>query len=101
VTKNWATKQLFADERESLTFQEPMLMLSRIQRNPKESAMKKALILATVLSFSASTAFAGGPVVVPDEGEPDVITTGKSGSGKLLPLILGIAVIAAVAGSGS
>lgn len=62
--------------------------------------MKKSLILAAALSVSASVAFAGGPVVVPDEGEPQVVV-GPSGSGKLLPLLLGIAVIAAVAGSGS
>ncbi len=62
--------------------------------------MKKALILATALSFSASVAFAGGPVVVPADGEPEVVI-GKSGSGKLLPLLLGVLVIAAVAGSGS
>ncbi len=63
--------------------------------------MKKALILATALSFSASVAFAGGPVVVPDEGQPDVISNGKPKSGALLPVLLGVLVIAAVAGSGS
>lgn len=63
--------------------------------------MKKAMILAAAMSFSSSVAFAGGPIVVPDEGEPVVIETKKSGSGMLLPLILGVAVLAAVAGSGS
>jgi hypothetical protein len=66
-----------------------------------ESPMKKSLILAAALSMSASVAFAGGPVVVPDEGEPEVITQKKSGSGAILPIVLGIAVLAAVAGSGS
>ena len=63
--------------------------------------MKKALILAAAISFSSSVAFAGGPIVVPDEGEPEVIETKRSGSGMILPVILGIAVIAAVAGSGT
>lgn len=65
--------------------------------------MKKALVLATVLSFSASVAFAGGPVVVADEGEPvAVVTENSSSSGAgILPLLLGVLVIAAVAGSGS
>jgi hypothetical protein len=62
--------------------------------------MKKALILATALSLSASVAFAGGPVVVPDEGEPTVVVN-KPKSGILLPVVLGALVIAAVAGSGS
>lgn len=63
--------------------------------------MKKSLILAAALTMSASVAFAGGPVVVVDEGEPEVVVEKKSGSGAALPIILGIAVLAAVAGSGS
>lgn len=63
--------------------------------------MKKSLILAAALSVSASAAFAGGPVVIADEGEPEAMVVKKSGSGNLLPILLGVAVIAAVAGNGS
>ncbi len=63
-----------------------------------EYPMKKALSLAAILSLTASVAFAGGPVVVVDEGEPEVVTQNKSSSGMILPLLLGAAVIAAVAG---
>ena len=63
--------------------------------------MKKALILAAALSTSASSAFAGGPVVIVDEGQPEVVTAGKTGSGMFLPLLLGVIIIGAVAGGGN
>ncbi|MBP9183948.1 MAG: hypothetical protein KBF78_12505 [Fuscovulum sp.] len=59
--------------------------------------MKKTLALAAALTLTASVAFAGGPVVIQDDPEV-IVTQKKSGSGMLLPLILGVAVIAAVAG---
>ena len=63
--------------------------------------MKKALILAAALSFSASTAFAGGPVVVEDT-TVTVVPQEKSGSGAWLPLVIGLVVVgAALSGSGT
>ena len=46
--------------------------------------MKKAIILATALSFATSAAFAGGPIVIEDEGQPIVITESKPGSGRMV-----------------
>ena len=51
--------------------------------------MMKSVILAAALSMSASVAFAGGPVVIQEEGEPEVIVT-KPRSGALLPILLGV-----------
>jgi len=63
--------------------------------------MKKALILAAALSFSASTAFAGGPVIIEDVIIDDVPAE-KSVIGAWLPLVVGLVVVgAALAGSGS
>ena len=63
--------------------------------------MKKALILAAALSVSASTAFAGGPVVVEDVIITEVPQE-KSGSGAWLPLVIGLVVVGgALAGSGT
>ncbi|MBK6465779.1 MAG: hypothetical protein IPL38_03370 [Rhodobacter sp.] len=59
--------------------------------------MKKSLALAAALSLSASVAFAGGPIVIQDEGEPEVIVQ-KPRSGAALPILLGVLVFAAVAG---
>ena len=60
--------------------------------------MKNVLSLAAALSVTASVAFAGGPVVVADEPEVEVVQTTSSSKGALLPILLGVVVIAAVAG---
>lgn len=60
--------------------------------------MKKSLILAAALSFSASTAFAGGPVVIEDT-TISVVPQEKSGSGAWLPLVIGVVVIGAALAS--
>jgi hypothetical protein len=55
-----------------------------------------APILAASLAISASTAFAGGPVVVAEE--PEVVAESPS-SGAILPLLLvGIALCVALCG---
>ncbi len=61
--------------------------------------MKKisALVLAT--SLSATTAFAGGPVIVAVEGEPMAVEVGPTSSinaGIVVPLLLLIVLGAAV-----
>lgn len=55
-----------------------------------------ATILAAALAFSASTAFAGGPVVVAEEGQPEVVAETPR-SGFLLPLVIGLIVVCAIA----
>ena len=60
--------------------------------------MKKALILAAALSVTASVASAGGMAIVPDEGNVEVVEVQKSSSGAWVPLLLGVVIIAAVAG---
>ncbi len=55
-----------------------------------------ATVLAASLAISASTAYAGGPVIVTEE--PEVIAE-TPGSGALLPLLLvGIALCVALCG---
>lgn len=61
--------------------------------------MKKLLTsaLATLVAVSASTAYAGGPVIVTEE--PEVVAEQPATSGAILPLILvGIALCVALCG---
>ncbi|WP_233352133.1 hypothetical protein [Pseudogemmobacter humi] len=53
---------------------------------------------AVALSLMGSAAFAGGPVVIVEEVEPVVVTERASTSGGvLIPLLIGAAVLCAVA----
>ncbi|WP_225029832.1 hypothetical protein [Xinfangfangia pollutisoli] len=61
--------------------------------------MMKVLTAAAAISMLASASFAGGPVVVIDEGEPTVVT--KPGSQGILPLLAGAVIICAIACGGS
>ncbi len=66
--------------------------------------MKKLIFTAAVVAFTATSAFAGGPVVV--GGEPEVIvnppSTGSVGSGPIVGVIGGLALICLIAcGGGS
>lgn len=72
----------------------------RIFKQPMERNMKKAIVLAAALTLSASVASAGGPIVIEDDA-PVVVTTTKPSSGTWLPLLAGLLIIGAVAGSGS
>lgn len=55
-----------------------------------------APVLAAALALSTSTAFAGGPVVVVEEGQPEVVEESPR-SGFLLPLVVGLIVVCAIA----
>lgn len=63
--------------------------------------MRKLALFLSGLSLAAfaSTAHAGGPVVIQDEGDP-VVVTGKPGSkaGIIVPLLLLLVVGAALSG---
>ncbi|VDC23521.1 hypothetical protein XINFAN_01086 [Pseudogemmobacter humi] len=60
--------------------------------------MNKVMTAAVALSLMGSAAFAGGPVVIVEEVEPVVVTERASTSGGvLIPLLIGAAVLCAVA----
>ncbi|MDP3264903.1 MAG: hypothetical protein U1E06_12500 [Tabrizicola sp.] len=54
-----------------------------------------APILALSLAF-APMAYAGGPVVIEEEGQPEVIAEKPASSIGILPLLLGVVVLCAV-----
>jgi hypothetical protein len=64
----------------------------------KENPMNKLIapFLAASLAMTASTAFAGGPVVIVEEGQPEVIAEKPASSVGILPLLL-IPIILCVA----
>jgi hypothetical protein len=53
-------------------------------------------ILALSLALSATAAFAGGPVVVEEEGQPEVVAESPR-SGWIVPVIVGAIILCAVA----
>jgi hypothetical protein len=63
-----------------------------------EFTMKKILAsaLAASMALSATTAFAGGPVVIEEEGQPEVVAEKPASSVGILPLLL-IPIILCVA----
>ena len=61
--------------------------------------MKKVLTAAALLTFVSSAAFAGGPVIIPDESEPDVIIA-KDPASKGWLLLIPLLGCAALCGGG-
>jgi hypothetical protein len=55
-----------------------------------------AFILATSLALTSTAAFAGGPVVVEEEGQPEVIAENPR-SGWIVPVVVGLVLICAIA----
>ena len=60
--------------------------------------MKKIIVslLSATFALSSTAAMAGGPVVIEEEGQPEVIAESPR-SGWIVPVILGLVVICAVA----
>jgi hypothetical protein len=58
--------------------------------------MKKLTALVMALTLGTSAAMAGGPVVVVEEGQPEVVAESPR-SGWILPVIVGLVVICAIA----
>lgn len=58
--------------------------------------MKKIIASVMALTLGASAAMAGGPVVVAEEGAPAVEESSPR-SGFLLPLVVGLIVVCAIA----
>lgn len=64
-----------------------------------ELTMKKISALVLAASLTSTTAFAGGPVIVPTEGEPVAVVVGPTSSinaGIVVPLLLLVVLAAAV-----
>jgi hypothetical protein len=75
----------------------PVLPFREVGSNEsKETEMKKitSLVLASSLAFGASTAFAGGPVVIEDE---PVVEAAAPRSGWIVPVIVGLVIVCAIA----
>ena len=53
-------------------------------------------VLALSLVMSATAAFAGGPVVVEEEGQPEVVAESPR-SGWIVPVIVGAIILCAIA----
>jgi hypothetical protein len=53
-------------------------------------------ILALSLALSSTAAFAGGPVVVEEEGQPEVVAESPR-SGWIVPVIVGTIILCAIA----
>ena len=63
--------------------------------------MKKitSFVLAASLALSAPVAFAGGPVVVEEEGQPEVVAESPR-SGWIVPVVVGLIIVCAIACGG-
>ena len=55
-----------------------------------------ASVVALSLAFGSTAAFAGGPVVVEEEGQPEVVAESPR-SGWIVPVIVGLIVVCAIA----
>jgi hypothetical protein len=55
-----------------------------------------AKFLGFSVALSTATAYAGGPVVVIEEGQPEVVAE-KPRSGWIVPVIIGLIVVCAIA----
>ncbi len=60
--------------------------------------MKKiaTIIVASALALTSMSAFAGGPVVIEEEGQPEVIADSPR-SGWIVPVVVGLIIVCAIA----
>ena len=60
--------------------------------------MKKivASLISATLALSSTAAMAGGPVVIEEEGQPEVIAESPR-SGWIVPVVVGLVVLCAIA----
>ena len=58
--------------------------------------MKKITALVMAMTLGTSAAMAGGPVVVVEEGQPEVVAESPR-SGWILPVVVGLVIICAIA----
>ena len=55
-----------------------------------------APLLALTLALTSTTAFAGGPVVVAEEGQPEVVADSPR-SAWIVPVVVGLVLVCAIA----
>ncbi len=55
-----------------------------------------APVLAIALALGSTAAYAGGPVVVEEEGQPEVVAENPR-SGWIVPVVVGLVLICAIA----
>jgi hypothetical protein len=72
--------------------------MHRCSKSWKDWKMKKLVsaVLAASMAFGSTAAFAGGPVVVVEEGQPEVVADSPR-SGWIVPVVVGLIVICALA----
>jgi hypothetical protein len=60
--------------------------------------MKKlsSMVMAFSAILGASTAYAGGPVVIEEEGQPEVVADSPR-SGWIVPVVVGVIILCAIA----
>ena len=58
--------------------------------------MIASTVLALSLALSSTAAFAGGPVVVVEEGQPEVVADSPR-SGWIVPVVVGLIIVCAIA----
>lgn len=63
--------------------------------------MKKivASVVASMLALTSTSAYAGGPVVVEEEGQPEVVADSPR-SGWIVPVVVGLIIVCAIACGG-
>jgi hypothetical protein len=64
----------------------------------RKQTMKKiaSTVLALSMALSSTAAFAGGPVAVVEEGQPEVVAESPR-SGWIVPVVVGLIVVCAIA----
>ncbi len=58
-----------------------------------------ASVAGMALALSYSTAYAGGPIIVEEEGQPEVVAEAPR-SGWIVPVVVGLVVLCAIACGG-
>ena len=53
-------------------------------------------LLVATLALGSTTAYAGGPVIIEEEGQPEVVADAPR-SGWIVPVVVGLIVICAIA----
>ena len=68
----------------------------RVNEGKLEMKRIAAYVLALTTALTASTAFAGGPVMVEEEGQPEVVADSPRSSW-IVPVVVGLVLICAIA----